>query len=127
MKLQYGSGTCGLHGIGNRDNAHHASAHRQEQRSFAFVGQAFGFVLEFAQIHAMLVHELGIAHYAHGSVAHARNTAAGNLAKFARLGDAGGPCLPRAKQLRGQADAPISSPRAAATRSSSFASTPRRT
>ena len=88
MKLQYGSSTCGLHGIGNRDNAHHASAHRQEQRGLAFVGQAFSFVLEFAQIHAMLAHELGIAHYAHGSVIHARNTAAGNLAKFARLGNA---------------------------------------
>ena len=85
MKLQYGSSTCGLHGIGNRDNAHHASAHRQEQRGLAFVGQAFSFVLEFAQIHAMLVHELGIAHYAHGSVIHARDATARNLAKFARL------------------------------------------
>ena len=90
MKLRYGGGTRGLHGIGNRDNAHHASAHRQEQRGFAFVGQAFGFVLEFAQVHAMLLHELGISHYAHRSVVHARNASAGNLAEIARLGDAKG-------------------------------------
>ena len=54
---------------------------REAQDYAADADQAHDFMATFAE-------KLGIAHYAHGSVIHARNTAAGNLAKFARLGNA---------------------------------------